>query len=170
MKASLWRILSETTRPTKMMILQIMLQDLDKRVFINEQKKLASSEFSWSLGVRKLDTEIAGFTLQVKWKAIIPPRSDHTNEKFEIWWPMQETMHCTSVMVVGNTAEATSCWNGCTMRGGGQAGLANVVNVIHVVEELPTSGPSPSSPLQAVNARTNLGALQVYGQHALSLL
>ena len=132
---------SEMTRPSKMMLLQFMLQDPTNGVFIIEQKELAPSEFSWSLGVCKLKTEIAGFALLVEWKAITPPRSDHVNQKFEIWWPVQGTVHCVFVNVVGNTAEATLSWNGYTMRGEGQAGLANVLNIIHAAEDLPPPNP-----------------------------
>lgn len=137
---------SEMTRPTKIMLLQFILQDNTNGVSIVEQRELASNEFSWSLGVCKLNAEIAGFALVVEWKAVSPPRSDHTNEKIEIWWTGQGTVHCVFLNVLGISTESTLSWNGYTMRGEGVIGLSNCVNVIHAAEDLPPPIPPPPSP------------------------
>lgn len=130
----------EISKPTKITMLQFMLQDSSNGILIFEQKELASNEFSWNLGACNLDTEIAGFALLVEWKAITRLQSDHTNQKLEIELPAQVTLHLISTMIMRN-AEATLSWNGRFMQGEGQIGLTNIVSVIHSTEE-----PIPPSP------------------------
>jgi len=131
---------SEMMNPTKMTILQFMLQDPSNGFHIFEQKELDRNEFCLSSGVCRLSTEIAGSTLLLEWKTIVPPQFYHTNERFELWWPLQGTVHLVSVSIV-KVVEARLSWNGYTVRGGGQVVSMNLLCVIQGPYELSPSPP-----------------------------
>jgi hypothetical protein len=130
----------ETIEPMKKTVIQFIAQDTGNGILVMEQKEIASNEFRWSLDKCRLNTEIGGSALCVEWRTQTPTQHDHENQKFEIEWPVGETVHIVSMMLERN-AEVISSWNGYTLQGDGQMGRVNIVNVIYSEEE-----PSPPSP------------------------